>query len=281
MYSRKSIWITGASGKLGSVLKKALKGNVDYRIVTTDIDVDISDYDAVKAAMDIYKPNIVINCAGIDKEASKKDEVLAYKVNAIGARNLAIVTRSHNAKIIHISTDDVFEYHTEGKYNEFDLAIPKGIYGKSKIAGESFIRELNPKHLIIRSSWVYGKGNEDYFSYVVNQAKKNEPFEASRDVLGTPTNSETLAKFILSILDENEYGIYHASDEGFCSRYEFAYYILSEMGYDTSLVKGVFTQGGVICSTVLDNLMMRITQVYSMPDWKEDLKQYIKNHKED
>lgn len=281
MYSHKSIWITGADGKLGSVLKKALKGNVDYRIVTTDIDVDISDYDAVKAAMDIYKPNIVINCAGIDKEASKKDEVLAYKVNAIGARNLAIVTRSHNAKIIHISTDDVFEYHTEGKYNEFDTAMPKGIYGKSKIAGESFIRELNPKHLIIRSSWVYGKGNEDYFSYVVEKARKNESFEASKDVMGTPTNSETLAKFILSILDENEYGIYHASDEGFCSRYEFAYFILDKMGFDPSLVKGVFTQGGIICSTVLDNLMMRITQVYSMPDWKEDLEEYIKNHKED
>ncbi len=279
MYSSKSIWITGADGKLGSVLKRVLKGNVEYRIVTTDTDVDVSDYEAVQRAMDIYKPNIVINCAGIDKEASKKDEILAYKVNAIGARNLAIATRSHNAKIIHISTDDVFKYHSEGKYNEFDLAMPKGIYGKSKLAGENFIRELNPKHLIIRSSWVYGKGNEDYFSYVVDKAQKNESFEASKDVIGTPTNCETLAKFILSIFDKNEYGIYHVSDEGFCSRFEFALFILTKMGYDPNLVQGVFTQGGKISSTVLDNLMMRITQVYSMPDWKEDLETYIKGQK--
>lgn len=278
MYSKKSIWITGADGKLGSVLKKSLKGNVDYRIITTDKDVDVSDYEAVKTAMDLYKPNIVINCAGIDKEASKKDEVLAYKVNAIGARNLAIVSRKHNAKIIHISTDDVFAYQEAGKYNEFDVALPKKIYGKSKIAGETFIRELNPKHLIIRSSWVYGHGKEDYVNFVLEQAKKNEPFEASRDIVGTPTNSASLAKFILSILDEEEYGIYHASDEGFCSRYEFAQFILNKKGYDINLAQGVFTQNGIISSTVLDNLMMRITGVFSMPEWQEDLESYLKEN---
>ena len=274
---KNAIWITGANGKLGTVLKNMLKGNVDYRIITTDKDVDISDYDAVKVSMDIYKPNIVINCAGMsDKEECEQNEVEAYKVNAIGARNLAIATRAHNAKIIHISTDDVFAFHSGGKYNEFDAALPKKVFGKSKIAGEKFIRELNPKHLIVRSSWVYGKGKGDYVSYVLNQAKKNEPFTASKDVISTPTNCKTLAEFIIHIMDKDEYGIYHASDEGYCSRFEFAKEILKKKNLDSSLVEGIYTQKGIISSTVLDNMMMKITGIYSMPEWQDDLDAYLK-----
>lgn len=271
--SKSSIWITGANGKLGSVLKSTLKNNVDYRVIPTDDDVDVSNLADVQAHADLYRPNIIINCAAIsDAKFCEENKAKAYAVNAIGARNLAIASRKINAKIIQISTDDVFSGSSDRVWNEFDQANPTSVYGKSKLAGEQFVRELNPKHLIIRSSWVYGRGSNDFFSSVVDKAKEGKPFEMPIDDISSPTNSKTLSRFIVSMLDSIEYGIYHASCEGTCSRFEFAQEILNVMGYDKDLVKPSKGEGS---STVLDNLMMEIMGSYTMPHWKDDVQDYV------
>lgn len=275
--SKNSIWITGASGKLGAVLKSTLKNNVDYRVIPTDEDVDVTNLADVQAHADLYRPNIIINCAALsDAHYCEENKAKAYAVNAIGARNLAIVSRKLNAKIIQISTDDVFYGKSDHVWNEFDQPNPTNVYGKSKLAGEQFVRELNPKHLIIRSSWVYGKGSNDFFSKVVDLGKVGEPFEMPIDEISSPTNSKTLSRFIVSMLDSNEYGIYHVSCEGTCSRYEFAQEILDVMGMDKSLVKPSKGEGS---STVLDNLMMEIMGNYTMPHWKDDVKDYVERMK--
>ncbi|MDO4467608.1 MAG: dTDP-4-dehydrorhamnose reductase [Bacillota bacterium] len=275
--SKGSIWITGADGKLGSVLKSTLKNNVDYRLIPTDEDVDVTNLEDVQAHADLYRPNIIINCAALsDAHYCEENKAKAYAVNAIGARNLAIASRKINAKIIHISTDDVFTGTSDHVWNEFDQPSPTTVYGKSKLAGEQFVRELNPKHLIIRSSWVYGKGHNNFFSYVVDLAKKGEVFEMPIDEISSPTNSKTLSKFIVSMLDSSEYGIYHASCEGTCSRFEFAQEILDVMGYDKNLVKPSKGDGS---STVLDNLMMEIMGSYTMPHWKDDMNDYVERMK--
>ncbi|MBQ0066135.1 MAG: dTDP-4-dehydrorhamnose reductase [Firmicutes bacterium] len=278
--TKNSIWITGASGRLGNVLKSVLKNNVDYRVIPTDEEVDVSSLEDVQAHADLYRPNIIINCAALsNEEYCETHKAQAYKVNAIGARNLAIVSRKLNAKIIQISTDDVFNGAGENVWNEFDQPSPISVYGKSKLAGEQFVRELNPKHLIIRSSWVYGKGKSDYFSFVEEKGKNGESFEAVVNEISSPTNSKTLAKFIVSMLNSNEYGIYHASCEGKCSRFEYAQAILSNLGYDPTLVKAVVDTEGKNNSALLDNLMMEIMENYTMPHWKDDLNDYIANLK--
>jgi dTDP-4-dehydrorhamnose reductase len=276
---KNKIWITGASGNLGPALVKLFKDNTDYMIICTDMDVDITDMAAVKKAADIYRPNVIINCASLSNvDYCENNMVEAFKVNALGARNLATVSRKLNAKIIQLSTDDVFDAKKAGRLTEFDNPEPKTVYGKSKLAGECYVRELNPKHLIIRSSWVYG-GRNDFFTNVLEHGKQGTSFEVPLDHISTPTSATELAKFLSILLEEEEYGTFHASCEGVCSRHEFAKTILEMSGYDSALAVGTFSdQGEDASSTVLENLMMKMTGLYEMPEWQEALKTYI-DHK--
>lgn len=279
---KNSIWITGAEGRLGSALVQLLKKDVNNKVVGTDKDVDITNMKEVDQAVNVYRPNIVINCASIsDTNYCEQNMVEAFKVNALGARNLATAARRVNAKIVQLSTDDIFDGKTSGHLTEFDIPDPQTAYGKSKLAAENYVKALNPKHLIVRSSWVYGAANgslqQDYFSYVVDHGKSNTPFEAPLDVISTPTSANELANFIICLLDKTEYGIYHASCEGICTRNEFAKTILILMGYDPSLAKGTFARkDGKQVSTLLENLMMKMTEIYTMPQWMDALQAYVK-----
>ncbi len=279
--SRKTIWVSGAEGRLGSALVLLLKQNIENKVIGTDKDeVDITDLDAVNAAMDVFHPSVVINCSSMsDIDECEKNMVEAFKVNTLGARNLAMATQRANAKIIQMSTDDVFEGKSGIRLTEFDLPTPKNVYGKSKLAGENLVRELNPKHLIIRSSWVYGTGKDDFMTEVLDHAKKGETFEVAMDIISTPTSALTLAKFVELMLDHEEYGIYHASCEGSCSRRSFAQAILEAYGYDAKLAEGVFAADKAM-STLLENLMMKMTGIYEMPHWTDDFDAYVKRHKE-
>lgn len=272
---KQTIWITGANGRLGKELLHRLEKNDEYKLIGTDIDVDITDIKEVEQAVDIYRPSIIINCASISNAAyCEENMVEAFKVNALGVRNLASASRRINAKLIQMSTDDIFDGKTAATLTEYDTPEPQNVYGKSKLAGENYVRELNPKHLIIRSSWVYGIGNEDYFSYVAEQGKNGNKFKAPVDKISTPTSAKSLAKFVECLIDKVEYGTYHASCEGICSRYEFAKTILSMLGYDESLVEKSYSEKGQ-SSTHLENLMMKMTEIYTMPQWQDDLKAYV------
>lgn len=279
--TKNTIWVTGADGRLGSALVQLLSQNLDNKVIGTDkAEVDITDMEAVDAAMDVYHPSVVINCASMsDIDECEKAMVEAFKINTLGARNLAMATQRINAKIIQMSTDDVFEGKSGIRLTEFDIPTPKNVYGKSKLAGEMFVRELNPRHLIIRSSWVYGTGKDDFMTKVLDHAKKGEAFEVPMDVISTPTSALTLAKFVELMIDRAEYGIYHASCEGSCSRRSFAQAILRAYGYDDRLAEGVFA-GEKSMSTLLENLMMKMTEIYEMPHWTDDFDAYVNRHKE-
>ncbi|MCQ2466994.1 MAG: NAD(P)-dependent oxidoreductase [Clostridia bacterium] len=276
---KNSIWITGASGQLGTEIVKLLKANTENRVVATDIsDVDITDSLQVERAADLYRPTVIINCASISNIAYCEDHMVeAFKVNALGARNLANISRKLNAKIIQLSTDDVFSCSSVSAMTEFDTPNPVTVYGKSKLAGENYVRELNPKHLIVRSSWVYGAGDKHFFAFVEEMAKKGEPFTVPSYKVSSPTSSSTLADFICSLVDKSEYGIIHASCEGSCTRLEFARAILEGLSYDTNLAVEETSPDGQVKSTLLENLMLKMTEIYEMPDWQTDLKDYIAN----
>lgn len=279
----KTIWLTGSEGRLGSALLELLKDHLDYKVIDTDLDVDVTSADAVDDAVRVYRPNIIINCASLsDADYCETHPLEAYRVNALGARNLAAAARRVDSEIIQFSTDDVFSGEHNRAKTEFDIPTPSTVYGKSKFAGEEFVKVLNPKHLIIRSSWVYGlPGKENhrlcYYDEVLEHGKKGEPFTAPIDVIGSPTSAQELAKFFMAILDESEYGLYHAACKGACTRFGFAKTILELNGFDTRLVReSRKDDAGTLVATQLENLMMEMTGIYEMPAWQDALEEYVK-----
>ena len=282
LFSRKCIWIAGSAGSLGQQIAKRLPAE-DYDLLKTDIDLDITNLETVRHFMDMQRPEIVINCAGFtDLDACEQDIVNAYKVNALGARNLAAASRKIGAKIIYMSTDDVFAGDKAKTLTEFDMPTPLSVYGKSKLAGENMVRELNPKHLIVRSSWVYGKNANSYVEKILAQAETNTVIEAPNDQISSPTSAKALAEFIVASLDSTEYGTYHASCEGSCTRYEFAKTIIELAGLSDKVtvnaghLENIGHASEVRC-TLLRNLMMEMTGIYHMPHWKTALTEYMEN----
>ena len=203
----------------------------------------------------------------------------------IGARNLSIVARKCGSKIVQISTDDVFDGKSKKPYTEFDDTNPLTVYGRSKRAGENYVKEFTHKHFIIRSNWVYGHKGNNFVNRVLEAADKGNPLSVASDQFGSPTSAEDLAKMILYLISTNEYGTYHVTCTGVCSRYEFAQEILKLAGKSMKL-KAVPTEQSDLSSVrppyaVLDNFILRIIEMYNMPDWKESLKVYMDERTED
>lgn len=274
----KMIWIVGSSGHVGSALCKLLDCK-EYELVLTDIDeVDITNEEQVTKYMNINRPDVVINCAGYTNlEMCEKNIDEAYKVNAVGVRNLAQAAESIQAKMIQISTDDVFDLQAASPYNEFDPVHPKSIYGKSKYAGERFVTQLMTRYVIIRSSWVYGTG-KDFVDKVLS-AIGNQPYlEVADNRYAVPTSAKELAKVITQFIDSDHFGTYHAvCSGGSCSRYEYAKEVLELAGKTEELeLRPVYLESTVRPEySVLDNMMLRISGMTEPMEWKAALKEYI------
>lgn len=279
--SRTAVWITGASGSLGSKIAESMDCT-QYRLLTSDMDVDVTDIKEVSMFAEVSRPDVVINCAGFTKEVKTREDVIEmYRVNALGARNLAVATRKIGAKMIQISTDDVFAGDVSMELTEFDPTVPSTDYGKSKLAGEKFVESLNPKHLIVRSSWVYGLHGKNFLTYILKMAEDTQILSVPNDQISTPTSANELAKFVIRMIDSQEYGIYHASCQGSCSRYGFAHAILDYAGITSMQLVPVLTSANEVKAryTVLNNLMMEITGIYQMPDWRIALKECLDQRK--
>ena len=273
------IWICGAKGQIGRAINEVID-KLEYKILDTDIDdLDITDTDEVLRFGEMNRPDVIINCAGLtDLEECEKDLSKAFKTNALGARNLSIVARKLEAKLVHISTDDVFDGKSQKPYTEFDETHPKTAYGKSKLAGERYVKEFTYKHFIIRSTWVYGLGN-NFINQLLEKVDQGETLSIAGDQFGSPTSAKELARFVLHLIQTNEYGTYHATNKGVCSRYEFASEILRLTGKQVEM-KPVVTHMSDFSRerpafSVLDNFIMSMTPVYDFPNWKESLKEYI------
>jgi len=274
------VWIAGASGQIGRALNDVLDP-MQIEALNTDLDeLDITDTDEVINFGTVNRPDVIINCTGItDTDECEANPEHAYRVNALGARNLSIVARKCGSKIVQLSTDDVFDGKSDQPYNEFDQTRPQTAYGKSKLAGEQYVKEFTYKHFIIRSTWVYGLGN-NFINDLLEKVNKGETLAIASDQFGSPTSAKELARFILHLIDTNEYGTYHATNTGVCSRYEFAHEILKLTGKEAQM-KAVPTHLSDFSKVrpaycVLDNFIMSMTPVYTFPSWKESLKEYFK-----
>ncbi len=271
---KKIVWVTGAKGSLGSEICERLPKDV-YELVKTDREVDVADRQAVSSFAEKVGPDAVINCAGLREETmGEKGTIRLYQVNTLGARNVAEASARVGARMIQLSTDDVFAGDISMELTEFDTTVPATDYGKSKLAGERFVQNLNPDHLIVRSSWVYGKKGDNFLTYILKMAEDTQFLSVPNDQISTPTSAGELANFVIQMIGSSERGIYHASCQGSCSRYGFALAILDYAGITTMELVPVLTSSRDTKAryTVLKNLMMEITGVYQMPDWREALR---------
>lgn len=267
------VWITGSEGHVGSALTEILDC-MEYYLMTTDIhEVDITELQQVKSYVRVNRPDVIINCAGLsDAEYCETHIDEAYKVNALGVRNIALAAQEVCAKVIHISTDDVFDLQSDRPYNEFDETHPKTVYGKSKEAGEKFLIQLNNQFTIIRSSWIYGIGR-DFVDKVLRAIGTQEVLEVPDNQYAVPTSSKELAKLICHFIENEEYGIYHAVCQGSCSRYELAQAILEYTNNTGKLILKPVT--GRETYSVLDNMMLRLNGIKEPKEWKTALKEYL------
>ena len=253
----KKIWITGAEGHIGTALLDLL--------------------DEVTQFVHVNRPDVVINCAGLtDVQECENNVDEAYRVNAIGVRNVALAANEVNAKVIQISTDDVFDKESRIPYNEFDNVHPRTIYGKSKEAGEKILTQLLNRFVIIRSSWIYGIGR-DFVDEVLRNVGQGKKMEVPNNQYAAPTSAKELAKVIRYFIDNEEYGLYHVVCPGSCSRYEFARTILEYSGKagELDLYPVVIEDSARPTYSVLDNMMLRLTGIEEPKDWKAALKEYL------
>ena len=278
--------ITGAKGQLGSQIINIIKnekselGDISQEIKNCEVvgidveDLDIANLCAVEKYISNCKPDVVINPAAYTNvDACESNEDMAYKVNAIGARNLAIACEKIGAKLIHISTDYVFNGEGEKPLKEYDLTGPVSVYGKTKLAGENFVREFCSRYFIVRTAWLYGYNGNNFVYTIMKAAKNNGHLNVVNDQRGNPTNAEDLAHHVLKLASTEEYGVYHCTGEGECSWYDFACKIVEYAGIDAT-VSPCNSQEYVRPAkrpafSSLDNMMLRCTVGNEMRQWKK------------
>jgi dTDP-4-dehydrorhamnose reductase len=236
--------IFGKNGQLGQTFQKTLN-NKDF-LALSHKECDISNLNEVLEVFDNYKPDVVLNCAAYNLVDKAEEEYWnAYKTNAIGARNLAYASRIYNSYFITYSTDYVFDGNKEnGLYTEEDKPNPLNEYGKSKLTGEKWILEEGTnKFLIFRTSWVYGEGKQNFIYKLMQWAENNDYLKIAYDEISVPTSTKTIVEVTLKAVEQGLKGLYHLTNSGYASRYEWAKKILRLKGINKfilSVSKEVF-----------------------------------------
>ncbi|MBU5315153.1 dTDP-4-dehydrorhamnose reductase [Clostridium bornimense] len=278
------ILITGANGQLGRELTKQYKEKGNVELILTDVDtLDITNVNDVYKMVNETRPDVIINCAAHTAVDKCEDDVdNAYKINAVGPKNLAAAMNAIGGEIVQVSTDYVFDGTSEKPYLEFDKPCPASVYGQTKYDGEEFVKSLNPKHYIVRTAWLYGDGN-NFVKTMIRLGENNPEVKVVNDQFGSPTSTTDLARVIISLVENKNYGIFHATCKGQCSWYDFAKEIFELKGMDVNLLPCTSEEFKSRAKrpkySVLRNYMLELTTGDITRDWKESLKEYLENLK--
>ncbi|MFR8813085.1 MAG: dTDP-4-dehydrorhamnose reductase [Lachnospiraceae bacterium] len=287
----KKVLVTGCNGQLGRAIQKEYAGDVTF--ILTDVaegegitSLDITDIDAVMSLVLNEKPDVIINCAALTNvDGCEKMWDLAYKINAIGPRNLAIAATAVGAKLVHVSTDYVFAGTERTPRTEFDTPDPISAYGKTKLEGEQFVRQFAEKFFILRTAWLYGDG-KNFVKTMVRVAKTHDEVSVVCDQFGSPTSAVELAKMIHFLEGTDNYGIFHATCEGETNWADFTEACYAKLGI-TAKVNHITSEEYAKMNpeaakrpaySNLDNYMLRLTtDQFAMANWEDALDVYLKD----
>ena len=290
------IIVTGAKGQLGTELVKIIKsgqselGRLDdfyknAQVIAADLnDIDISNAPGVLKFVENIRPYAVVNCAAMTNvDGCETDPKQAFRINALGPRNLAVACETVGAKLVQISTDYVFDGCKKAPYIETDPVFPQSVYGASKSLGEQYVKNFSNKWFILRTAWLYGYEGNNFVKTIVKTGREKGFLKVVDDQTGNPTNAADLAWHICKLLKTSEYGTYHCTGKGECSWFEFACEIVKNFGIDATIKP---------CSTdefprpaprprysSLKNFMLELTVGDHFRPWKSALEAYSKNIK--
>ncbi|MEW6439706.1 MAG: dTDP-4-dehydrorhamnose reductase [bacterium] len=229
-HSLLKILVAGSKGMLGTDLVEVL--GLAHSVIGVDIDeLDITDRQAVEERIGGWSPDLVINAAAYtDVDASEREPALALRINAEGVENLALACRSMGVRLIHLSTDYVFDGKKASPYVESDRPHPMGAYGKSKWEGEQRARRIEPEVCIVRTAWLYGQRGRNFVRSILEQSEKTRTLRVVRDQTGSPTYTRDLAQALKVVAEKRLAGVYHVTNQGSCTWFDFARKILELAG---------------------------------------------------
>lgn len=278
------VLITGANGQLGKDMV-AIFGQHHEVYGFGRQQLDITSQEQCENVVSQIQPDVIVHAAAYTAvDLAESEEEQAYRVNASGSRNIAVAAEKVGAKVCYISTDYVFDGTSEVPYKEYDNTNPQSVYGKSKRAGELLIQSLSSRFFIVRTSWVFGLHGQNFVKTMLKLGQEKDSLKVVHDQLGSPTYTWDLSRFILELVETECYGIYHASNQGVCSWYEFAKAIFEKSG--SSIVVSP-------CSTeefprpaprpkfsVMDSMAIRANGLTELRSWKEALQDCLSKLKD-
>lgn len=278
----KKIIVTGCNGQLGRAVNEYYKNAAAISFVNTDVgELDITSIDDVMQLAREVKPYAIINCAAHTAvDACETEYDRAFQINAIGPRNLAIAARETGAKLVHISTDYVFDGKGTRPYVETDPTNPQSAYGSTKLAGEEFVKAFADRYFILRTAWLYGDG-KNFAKTMLRLSETYDKVRVVNDQFGSPTSTVELTKAINALLFSENYGVFHATCEGSCAWDEFAREIFRLAGKNT-VVEGITTAeynapAPRPAYSILENRMLKLTTDFMFADWHDAIAAYLKN----
>lgn len=269
------ILLTGANGQLGQALRNIIPAK-DV-IACARKDLNIVDEDAVSEMLKINKPDLLINCAAYNLVDQAEDDFKkANEVNVVGPHNLALASASLGIPIVHVSTDYVFDGTKGSAYDEFDAPNPLSKYGRSKLDGENEVRSCNPRHFVVRTSWLYSKTGQN-FPKTMLSFKDREEVNVVNDQVGSPTYVPHLAEAIMKLIETDAYGIYHLAAQGTASWYEFAVLLYKKAGISMK-VNPISSDelGRKAKRPAYSVLVTTQTPQILLPSWESGLEEFLK-----
>ncbi len=278
--------ITGAKGQLGTAVEELFCA--DNEVIALDKDgLDVTNRAEVFRVLEIEKPNVIINCAAYNAVEKAGEEIeLAYQLNALAPYYLAEASSWVGARLVHVSTDYVFG-DQKTRYAETDAPTPLNVYGASKLAGEQLVLLSDPRHIVVRTSWLFGKsrdiGSHNFVTTMLSKGRSQTEVRVVADQMGVPTYAPDLASKIKELLEKNVLGgIYHVTNSGSCSRFEFVQEIYRVSGLSTVVSPISTTESGSRIrrpvSTILENKRILAMGIAPLCSWQDALAEYLNNN---
>jgi len=274
------VLVTGVKGQLGyDVVKELEKRGMEA--IGVDIDeMDITDAGSVSKVIKEARPDAVIHCAAYTAvDAAEENEELCRKVNAEGPKNIAEICKELDIKMIQISTDYVFNGQGENLWEPDDEAGPVSVYGQTKYEGELAVRNILEKYFIVRIAWVFGINGKNFVKTMLNLSKNYDTIRVVNDQFGSPTYTYDLARLLVDMVQTEKYGVYHATNEGICSWYDFACAIFAEAGIEMNVIPVSTEEYGAKANRPANSRMSKekLTEngFEKLPQWQDALKRYI------